>query len=210
MERASPAFRHSPSPRDRQGAFVAVVGPSGAGKDTLINYARARLDRADGAAVSFVRRVITRHPDGSTEDHDSLSPEAFAVAEQGGAFALSWDAHGLRYGLPASIDAQIADGQVVVANVSRAAIPALRQRYRNVMVVLVTASAETLSTRLAARGRESGEEMIARLARGLEAPTGIAGAVTLVRNDGTVSEGGEALLTAIRAAADLAAAPFDI
>ena len=55
----------------RNGVFVAVVGPSGAGKDTLIAHVRERL--GDGEHVEFARRVITRTSDGATEDHDTLA-----------------------------------------------------------------------------------------------------------------------------------------
>ncbi|TIW17524.1 MAG: phosphonate metabolism protein/1,5-bisphosphokinase (PRPP-forming) PhnN, partial [Mesorhizobium sp.] len=41
----------------RNGVFVAVVGPSGAGKDTVIGYAKARF--AGETRLEFVRRVIT-------------------------------------------------------------------------------------------------------------------------------------------------------
>ena len=121
----------------RNGAFVAVVGPSGAGKDTLIAHARAAL--ADEPQVEFVRRVITRPSDGETEDHDTLADAEFLEAQAEGAFALAWEAHGLRYGLPASVDRAIENGHVAVANVSRGALPALRQRYANVAVVEITA-----------------------------------------------------------------------
>ena len=198
-----------PDPRERQGAFVAVVGPSGAGKDTLISYARERLGGEARPKVNFARRVITRPADAGAEDHDSFPPEAFERAMAGGAFALDWSAHGLRYGLPASIDRQIAAGQTVVANLSRAAIPALRLRYRNVAIVLVTASPETLARRLAARGRESEADVASRLARSENAGFEIAGAVTVVHNDGPVEAGGEALVAAILRAGELAAAPVD-
>ncbi len=145
------------------GAFVAVVGPSGAGKDTLILYARDILSGEPRA--TFVRRVITRPCDGSTEDHDTLDEPAFARALAAGGFAVSWDAHGLRYGLPASVDRAIAAGSVAVANVSRDAIAGLRARYANVTVVEISLPRELLSARLAARGRESSGEVSARLAR---------------------------------------------
>lgn len=90
-------------------------------------YARERF--ADEDSVEFVRRVITRPSDGATEDHDTLAEAAFVEAEADGAFALSWEAHGLRYGIPASVDTTIADGHVAIANASRGAIPALRERY---------------------------------------------------------------------------------
>ncbi|MBL8584968.1 MAG: phosphonate metabolism protein/1,5-bisphosphokinase (PRPP-forming) PhnN [Rhizobiaceae bacterium] len=145
------------------GVFVAVVGPSGAGKDTVIAYARQALRGQPD--FEFVRRVTTRPCDGATEDHDSLTEAAFDAADAAGAFALSWQAHGLKYGLPAGVDAAIADGRVAVANLSRAALPALRRRYAHVLVAEVTASPEILAERLAARGRESRDEVLSRLAR---------------------------------------------
>ncbi|RUU77437.1 phosphonate metabolism protein/1,5-bisphosphokinase (PRPP-forming) PhnN, partial [Mesorhizobium sp. M7A.F.Ca.MR.362.00.0.0] len=71
----------------RDGVFVAVVGPSGAGKDTVIGYARVRF--ADETRLEFVRRVITRPSDVASEDHDTLADAAFVEAEADGAFAIS-------------------------------------------------------------------------------------------------------------------------
>ena len=210
MELTGTTMAHRADPRERQGAFVAIVGPSGVGKDTLIAYAKARLGADERLPVHFVRRVITRAADGSTEDHDSLSPEAFERARAGGAFSLSWEAHGLRYGLPESVDRQIAAGHTVVANLSRAALPALKVRYRHVAVVAVTASPETLARRLLARGRESADEVSARLARASGNAFGISGAVTAIANDGPIEEAGDALVAAIRAAGEMAAAPVDL
>ena len=160
--------------------------------------------------VHIVRRVITRIPDGSTEDHDTLSPAAFERAEADGAFALSWEAHGLRYGLPESVDRHISAGETVVANLSRAVIPALRTRYRNVSVVAVTASEKTLFARLMARGRESADEVHARIARNAEAGLSVSGAVWFIANDGTIDAAGDALIAAIRTAAELSMAPLDL
>ncbi len=182
----------------RDGVFVAVVGPSGAGKDTLIAYARAALEAEPGAEVDFVRRVITRAADAGSEDHDTLAPEEFEAAESDGAFALAWDAHGLKYGLPAQIDDQMAQGRVVVANVSRTAVPRLKERYANVAVTLITAAPERLAERLAARGRESREQVLARLGRAI-APEAIAGA-TVIDNSGTPEEAGERLVAFLRRA----------
>jgi ribose 1,5-bisphosphokinase len=181
----------------RNGAFVAVVGPSGAGKDTLIAYARNAL--ADEPQVEFVRRCITRPSDGETEDHDSLSDGEFAEALAEGAFALAWEAHGLSYGLPASIDRAIENGHVAVANVSRGALPALRQRYANVAVVEITADPEILAARLAGRGRESRGEILARLARTISCDTTGPNAVAL-DNSGPKEIAGDQLVAIIRKA----------
>jgi len=189
--------QHDGSLPIRNGAFVAVVGPSGAGKDTLIAHARAVL--ADEPQVEFVRRVITRPCDGTTEDHDTLDEAGFAESESAGAFALAWQAHGLSYGLPASIDRAIDNGHVAVANVSRGALAALRERYSNVAVVEVTASPEILAERLAGRGREARDAILARLAR--SAPTGIDGSnVVRLDNSGPKEIAGERLVAIIRKA----------
>lgn len=188
----------------RNGVFVAVVGPSGAGKDTILAYAQERF--RDDHDVLFVRRVITRPCDAASEDHDSLGDAAFDEARATGAFALAWEAHGLKYGLPASVDEAIAEGQVAIANLSRAALPALKGRYENVMVVEITAAPDVLAERLSARGRESRDEVLARLAR--TAKFDSAGAM-VIDNGGAREEAGERFVAVIRKAiarADVSAA----
>jgi ribose 1,5-bisphosphokinase len=198
--------RMSPSPeRELQattfpiggGVFVAVVGPSGAGKDTVIGYARSLF--ADDARLEFVRRVITRPSDAASEDHDTLADAAFVEAEADGAFAISWEAHGLRYGIPAEVDRSVGEGRVAVANVSRAIIPALRDRYANLAVVEITASPQTLAERLATRGRESRGEVLARLAR--SANVALSGPhVTSIDNSGPREAAGERFADVLRQA----------
>jgi ribose 1,5-bisphosphokinase len=144
------------------GVFVAIVGPSGAGKDSLIRGLSERLTARDGVLIA--RRVVTR-PSDAYEDHDTLDEAAFADAEKAGRFALSWSAHGLRYGVPVTIDGAIVEGRIVVCNVSRSAVAAARRRYARSRVVLVTARPEILAARLAARGREGIEGRRERLER---------------------------------------------
>jgi ribose 1,5-bisphosphokinase len=144
------------------GVFVAIVGPSGAGKDSLIRGLGERLTARDGVVIA--RRVVTR-PSDAHEDHDTLDEAAFEDAEEAGRFALSWSAHGLRYGVPVEIDVAIDEGKIVVCNVSRAAVAAMRQRYVRSRVVLVTARPELLAARLAARGREGNQGRRDRLER---------------------------------------------
>ncbi len=181
----------------RNGVFIAVVGPSGAGKDTIMAYAREHFAGEDG--VDFVRRVITRPSDGATEDHDTLTEEAFRDAEAKNAFALSWYAHGLHYGIPASVDVAIGDGRVAIANASRGTIAALRARYENVAVVEITARPEILAERLSARGRETREQVLARLARGgameLSGP-----GVSTIDNSGEKEIAGDRFVAIIRKA----------
>jgi ribose 1,5-bisphosphokinase len=146
------------------GTLVVVVGPSGAGKDTLIGLARAQC--TDDPRIIFPRRIVTRETS-SAEDHDSVSPAQFEAAKAGGAFAFFWEAHGLKYALPAAIDADLKTGRTVICNVSRAVIGELRARYAKVVVVLLTAPKEVLLARLAKRGREDDRDMAQRLERAL-------------------------------------------
>lgn len=169
------------------GVFVPVVGPSGAGKDSLIAHARRRL--AGNPAILFARRVITRPSDPASEAHDTLDEEAFAQAEASGAFALSWRSHGLGYGIPIAVDETVRAGGVVVANVSRGVVGDIGARYACVVPVLVTVSAEALAARLAARGRESGEEITARIARNT-AYEGFGAECRVIDNSGALEEAG--------------------
>ncbi|WDQ97703.1 phosphonate metabolism protein/1,5-bisphosphokinase (PRPP-forming) PhnN [Devosia sp. J2-20] len=145
------------------GTFVAVVGPSGAGKDSLMNFARERLEPS--GLIHVVRRVVTRQADGDSEDHDSLDEAAFAQAERDGAFALTWGAHGLRYGLPIGLEDDLSAGRIVVANLSRAMIPQLIERYADAVVVAVSAEREVIEQRLADRGRETAQSIQNRMER---------------------------------------------
>ncbi len=145
------------------GTLVLVVGPSGAGKDTLIGGAAEALK--DDPRFVFPRRIITRPQDAGGEPHIAQSPETFAEAEKAGAFALSWRAHDLAYGIPGAIRADLRAGRHVIVNVSRGVIDTARQAFPRVRVIAVTVPREVLAERLAARGREDAADIARRLER---------------------------------------------
>lgn len=176
------------------GAFVAVVGASGVGKDALLSYARER----SGDVARFPRRIITRPP-APGEDHDPVSEQEFDGARDRGAFAVSWAAHGLRYGIPAAADDEVRAGRAVVANVSRAVLDELARRYEQLVVVRVTVSEEVRAGRLRARGREPEAAVGRRLARADPAPGHRVDAV--IDNDGSLADAGDRLVHVIRTAA---------
>jgi ribose 1,5-bisphosphokinase len=148
------------------GRLVLVVGPSGAGKDTLLGLARAAC--ADEAGIVFARRVVTRQAS-AFEDNEQLSADAFQAALQRGEFAMHWEAHGHFYGLPRAIDDDIRAGRTVVANVSRMVIEPMRRGYAKVVVVAITAPSDVLARRLAMRGRTSDGALEHRLQRAIAA-----------------------------------------
>lgn len=181
----------------RPGALVLVVGPSGAGKDTLMGAAKAQLENDPGFV--FARRVITRDAIASLEDHDTIDIDGFEAAKARGDYALHWEAHGLCYGVPALIDAQIADGKTVVMNGSRRMIGDAQARYPRSMVALITADLAVRAKRLAGRGRETEDEIAARLAHeGAPVPDGIE--TVRIDNSGDLDTAVAALIRALRQA----------
>ena len=173
------------------GRLVLVVGPSGAGKDTLIDLARAAC--AGDLSVVFVRRVVTREAS-VFENNVQVTPDAFALGRARGEFAVDWEAHGLHYALPGSIDEDIRAGRSVVANISRTVIPTLRAAYANVVVVSITAPPEVLAQRLAARGRATDGPVGERLRRQVD---GAAPDVT-IQNIARAADHADELVRAIR------------
>ena len=180
------------------GTFVAIVGPSGAGKDTLIAHARGEL--AGRADFLFARRLVTR-PANAFEDHDTIDEAGFEAGHASGRFALSWRAHGLGYALPASILVALGEGRHVVCNLSRGVLPLARSRFARVVVVEVTAPEDVLAARLAARGRESRAAIDERLAREA-ARRGELRADLVIVNDRPVAETGGRLVACLEALAD--------
>ena len=144
------------------GRLVLVVGPSGAGKDTLLSLAKAAC--SDDSNVVFPRRVITRAASAS-EENEEVSSGTFQEALARGEFAMHWEAHGHCYALPRAIDDDIRAGRIVVANVSRTVIGAMRRAYANVVVVSITAPPDVLAERIAMRARSSDGRLESRLSR---------------------------------------------
>ena len=147
------------------GRLVLVVGPSGAGKDTLLGLARAAC--ADDRGIVFPRRVITRETSAS-EDNEEVSTGTFQDALKRGDYAIHWEAHGHCYALSRAIDDDIRAGRTVVANVSRTVIRAMRAAYADVMVVSITAPPDVLAARIAMRARSSDGSLQDRLQRSVK------------------------------------------
>ncbi len=167
-----------------------VVGPSGAGKDTLLSGALAADPR-----LYLARRVITRPQSAGGEPFEGVDEAEFATRLARGDFALHWDAHGLRYGVPF---AELPEGRDVILNGSRAVITQAMALFPMLKVIHITAPVAVLAERLAARGRESCDEIAARLSRAdLSLPAGLP--VIEIVNDGAPTQGVARLLQALRA-----------
>lgn len=178
----------------RTGTLFFVVGPSGSGKDSLIDGARAVLEHTE--RYIFVRRVITRPRGSPGEDHTPATESEFAHRKSNGDFLITWSAHGLHYALPRELTAALERGQHVVANGSRAAITELSTLVSRLVVLEVTAPREILEQRIAKRGREQGDLITKRLTRSVPEWSNSIRTVT-VSNHGTLVAGIERFLSAL-------------
>ncbi|MFM7344953.1 MAG: phosphonate metabolism protein/1,5-bisphosphokinase (PRPP-forming) PhnN [Tagaea sp.] len=176
-----------------RGLLAYVMGPSGAGKDTLLAGARAVLDPS---VWVFAHRYITRPPMPEDENFMSLSPAEFDARREAGLFAFHWRAREVDYGIGAEIETWRARGLAVVVSGSRADWRTGAPACAGAVPVLITAPPELLAARLATRGRDPDIER--RLARAdefaIDAPDTIR-----IDNAGTVAEGVAAFVATLNA-----------
>ena len=143
------------------GSLIYLMGPSGAGKDTLLEIAKVRFAGLWG--IKFARRYITRPANAGGEDFTSISQPAFDYLDAKGYFFFSWRSHGLSYGVDRQTGQFLKSGFMVVVNGSRAYLPRALELCPKLKPVLVTAEAGVLAARLKNRGRESFDELTERL-----------------------------------------------
>lgn len=175
-----------------QGTLLFVVGPSGAGKDTLIAEAMKR--RPD---LHLMQRSITRPA--VDAEHEALSTEEFAARIRADQFSLHWDAHGRRYGISRDLDTVLSQGKSVILNGSRGIVTDVRERYDPLKIIQVTAPLDVLSKRLRARGREDADDIEYRLGRA-ERGAARGADVVDVANGGSLEDGVRAFLEALGSA----------
>jgi hypothetical protein len=169
---------------------VAVVGPSGPGR-----YADGRRAAAYRTPTALPIRPAEHHPPGLGRRR---GPEPWTATPSSGAadaggFALWWEAHGLLYGIPRDIEADLAAGRCAVANLSRSVLeggaPAVSAAGAG-----DHGAAAVLAARLAARGGRTPGAIAARLAREAPLPGRAAGA-----QGGERRRGGAAVAEVVRA-----------
>jgi ribose 1,5-bisphosphokinase len=168
-----------------------VIGASGAGKDTLINYARTRINGSQ--PVIFAHRYITRPRFIGNENHISLSDEEFKSRLNANLFALHWESHGYLYGIGCELDTWLENGFHVVINGSRAYLPIAKKIYPDMKAILIDAAVGIINQRLSNRGREASMEIENRIVHNAEISVDLSDCIK-IQNDGMVEEAGEELL----------------
>ncbi|MFG0634906.1 phosphonate metabolism protein/1,5-bisphosphokinase (PRPP-forming) PhnN [Pseudomonas sp. xss_2] len=167
----------------KTGRLIFLVGPSGSGKDSLIDAARAKLTTH---GVEVARRVITRSAEAKGESAHGVTPEQFEAMREAGQFAMYWRANGLAYGIPAQIDRWLETGHHVLVNGSRGYLAEARRRYPNLLAIRLDVAPQVLRQRLLARGRETLEEIERRLQRNAQLAKQDDQSVQVLDNSGTL------------------------
>jgi len=140
-----------------------VMGSSGAGKDSIMNFARQNLEKAE--LVLFAHRYITRPASDPTENHIYLTEEEFKNRLKGNLFALHWFSHGFYYGIGIEIKTWMQCGFNVVVNGSREYLPIALAHFPHMNPIMIEVRADILRERLIRRGRESLADIEKRMSR---------------------------------------------
>jgi ribose 1,5-bisphosphokinase len=166
-----------------QGRLIGVVGPSGVGKDTIMQALSRTYPN-----LGLVRRVITRSGSAVGEDCEVVSEAEFEARRARGEFAVHWRAHDMHYGVPEDIGDQLAQGRDLLVNLSRSVLLEAQSRFPGFTVLVLTAPKAILRERLMQRGRESLAEIDGRLdRRGFRIPESLDHVVEIA-NDGDVED----------------------
>jgi ribose 1,5-bisphosphokinase len=178
--------------------IVYVMGPSGAGKDSVLRYARERLDGQH--PIVFAHRYITRPPTPGDENHIALTASEFAARKARNLFAMHWHAHGFEYGIGIEIEQWREAGCLVVVSGSREHFERQLASAAGIVPVIITSDPETLTARLTARSREDAHTVRERVARAVAAPQAHPALVT-IDNSGPLEHAGDSFLKLLRDAA---------
>ncbi len=173
-----------------------IIGGSGAGKDSLIQYVQEHIH--ENIPVNFVRRYITRAADAGGEHHIAITPAEYSSMEAQGRFAMSWFSHDTYYGISNEIDHWMSSGIGVVMNGSRGYLRQAAEKYPDIVPVLISVEPDILCERLFARGRESYKQIEKRIAQAISLERTVAHPRLLrIENNNALEEAGEALLNII-------------
>lgn len=148
------------------GAMVVIIsGPSGVGKDTIIQAVRAAHDRPE---YEFIVTCTTRAPRRGEVDgvhYHFIREEHFLALKDAGELLEANQVHGSHwYGTPrqAVCDA-LARGHHAILKIDVQGAQAVKQRVPDAMLIfLVPPSLETLFSRLRARATETADQLEVR------------------------------------------------
>lgn len=174
--------------------LIYVMGPSGAGKDSVLGWLRQNLPQ--GLPVHWAQRTITRPVNAGGEAHEAIDTAHFVRLQYQGEFALAWEANGLHYGVRHTELAALQRGHWVLVNGSRGHLQQAQQSHPGLQVVHITADPATLTRRLIERQRETPEQIRHRVERA--SAFAIPQGAIQIHNNSTLNQAGHDLLLALK------------
>jgi guanylate kinase len=159
-----PAGRAAADPASHHPLLVVISGPSGVGKDFLLDRLKAR-----GGDYHFVVTATTRSPrpdEVGGGDYHFLTPQRFEELLAAGELLENAVVYGERYGVPkAEVREALARGQDVVVRTDVQGVATIKGAVpQAVTIFLAPASIGELEERLRLRGADSEEQLRLRLA----------------------------------------------
>ncbi len=146
------------------GALLVIIsGPSGVGKDTIIDALRAR-DPKEGGDYHYVVTCTTRSPrPGEIADvsYHFLAPDEFHALRDSGELLEANEVHGNWYGTPRrEVARALAAGRDVILKIDVQGARVVKERVPEALLVfIVPPSMEALFQRLRSRATESANEL---------------------------------------------------
>jgi ribose 1,5-bisphosphokinase len=180
------------NPKSKSGNLFLIIGNSGSGKDSLIQWVLNAWPT--GKLPPFVpTRLITRPPSPETEGFESISEEQFHQMAGTSAFSLQWKSYGNYYGVRKDIESELAKGHSVLVNVSRQIVEKTRKQFPKVVIIFIRVPFQITEARIRSRGREEGSALESRLKRARKNPE-FASADYIIDNSGDIEKAGQQLL----------------
>lgn len=180
------------TPKSKGGTLFLLIGNSGSGKDSLIQWVlNAWPPKKTPPHIPI--RIITRPPSPETEGFESISEEKFHQMAEEDAFSLQWKSYGNYYGVTKEIESELAKGRSVLVNVSRQIVEETRTRFPKVKIIFVQVPLPISEARVRSRGREEGGDLEERIDRARENPE-FSTADYLIDNSGSIDIAGKQLL----------------
>jgi ribose 1,5-bisphosphokinase len=172
--------------------LIYVMGPSGAGKDSLLDWLKNRLPPQ--SPIRFAKRTIDRPLQTLGEQHESVDSATFERLQQEKSFAMHWLANGRQYGVRHGELEPLQQRQWLLVNGSRAYLPEALRLFGGLTVLHITASPDILRARLLARQRESFDAVEARVQRAVAFSVPTSCRCLNVLNDTSLDEAGIVLM----------------
>jgi len=175
--------------------LIYVMGPSGAGKDSLLDWLKSRLPPE--SPIYFAKRTIDRPLQALGEQHESVDSATFERLQQEQSFAMHWLANGRQYGVRHSELEPLKQQQWLLVNGSRAYLPEALRQFDGMTVLHISASADILRARLLTRQRETPQAVEARVQRAVAFSVPPTCHCVSVLNDTSLDEAGAVLMKAL-------------